>query len=631
MITRRNYISITILMLSLLVLCMSINHLKDNLNDYAVNQYTETAENYPSKTNIFIPDSAGDPKPEDPELAAEGEESAVPRNFVVCIGDRDAPSMQIAAEWAAYTKRRLAVYPTVSACQAAGPAEALPEMLVIDPACVDWNEADLDFLDECLAQEISVVFCGMPEVPIVQGSERVRALFGIRSVAAEEAEVDGFYLRDGFLLGGTAFYLETDEEDPGHPLAGSSAFPLERSLPWYLPAAGTKVYMTGVPKEDTAGTRNAPIVIWRNRRENGFVFAVNGDLMQGWAAFGLLSAMSAEMHDYELYPVVNAQNMVLTGYPCLADENQAQMQQLYSRPLRQVHRELMWPGISQLLEQYGYRATCMLAPQYDYADGLLPDGGLLEAYLKMFAENSAETGLYGLNVSGTPLPEKLAADGRFFEDALGGYDIVSFYAGGLTEQQLGEALDADVLSSTRTVVQNGSGPLPGPVGFLTEDVTVQSALSDGLEYTYQSDLLIRSIQTALGYLSMSFDLSRVAWPDGDEAAWQQLSEVMGATVSTYGQQYPAFARTTAAECDARIRRFLAMDYSEVRTGSQLRIRVKNSTDTVWFILRTHNEAIREADGCSWVQLEQDAYLIGVAGENAVAVLTLGPADERHYQ
>lgn len=630
MISRRNYISIVILMISVLFLCMSINHLKDNLDDYAVNQYTETAENYPSKISAYVPHRhKGGEDGAEPALAGEGEPT-VPRNRVVCIGDPNGMSTKNAVQWMVYTKRNIAEYPTVAAYASAGTAGELPEMLVIDPSCMDWGaDGTLKFLDDCLENGTSVVFCGLPDVSVIQNSEQVQKLLGIGSVRAEETTVKGFYLREGFLLGGATFYLETAEGDSDEPLPGSSAFPGERTFPWYLPAAGTKVYMRGIAQDDAVKTEDYPIVLWRNSRGNAYVFAVNGDFMEGQAGIGLLSAMSAEMHSYELYPVVNAQNMVLTGFPGFADENSELMERLYSRSVKRVHQELMWPGISNLLQKYGYRATCMLAPQYDYSDGSLPDETLLTYYLKIFAEKSIETGLYGLSRSETSLPEKLEADSEFFENAMGGYDLVSFYAGGLEDEQVMQALSADVLASVRTVVRDYDGTSAGPVEFLSENVTEQTVLNDGMTYTYESDFLIRGMQTALGYLNVSFDLSEVAYPADGETTWTEMSKDMASTVSTYGEQYPAFARTTVAECDARIRQFLALDYSQSRTDDQIEMKVENVSGPVWFILRTHNEAIQEMDGGSWVELEEGAYLIEATEENVK--LTLGPADERHFR
>ena len=57
MVSRRNYFTIMILMIVVFFLCMTFNTLKDTWNDYEVNPYSETAENYPSKVNIYIPES----------------------------------------------------------------------------------------------------------------------------------------------------------------------------------------------------------------------------------------------------------------------------------------------------------------------------------------------------------------------------------------------------------------------------------------------------------------------------------------------------------------------------------------------------------------------------------------------
>ena len=57
MVSRRNYFTIMILMVVVFFLCMTFNTLKDTWNDYEVNPYSETAENYPSKVNIYIPES----------------------------------------------------------------------------------------------------------------------------------------------------------------------------------------------------------------------------------------------------------------------------------------------------------------------------------------------------------------------------------------------------------------------------------------------------------------------------------------------------------------------------------------------------------------------------------------------
>ena len=431
------------------------------------------------------------------------------------------------------------------------------------------------------------------------------------------------------MLGGETFYMEKSSPDADSYLPGSEAFPGERTFPWYIPAAGTKVYMKGLPEETAIKAERYPIVIWRKSFGSAYVFAVNGGFMDGMEGMGILSAMSAEMYSYEIYPVLNAQNIMLAGYPSLADENGEEMERVYSRSIKQVFQELVWPGTSMVLEKHHYRATCLMTPQYDYSDDNLPDGKQLEYYLKIFNEKFAEVGLSGTGASGISVAQKLREDYAFFEEALGGYDMVSFYAGDMTDAEIGEALQEEILASARTVVRGYDEAEVVPVDFLTDQVTAQRALGNGLEYTYRDDFLVKSMETALGYFSMSFDMSRVAYPDEEGDAWEQLSKALASTVSTYGEKFRVFARTTASECDLRIRQFLALDFADSRTDDRIRLRVEGTTQPVWFVLRTHNEAVKDMEGGTWQELEKDAYLIEVE-ENEVT-LTLEPADRRFYE
>ncbi len=629
MISRRNFFSITILMIAVLFLCMSINSLKDGWNDYAVNRYTETAENYPSRIHMYLPLSETQDGTKEDSEESQGMLS-VSRDRVICISPEEGGLAGVVRAWATYTKRDITAYPSLAAFKTAGDGGELPEMLVLDAACVDWESGgELELLQACLEEGTHLVFATLPDVSVIRDNEKVKELFGIRKVLEEETTVTGFYLRGGFLLGGETFYLEKENPQSSVFLPGSAAFPGEKTFPWYLPGSGTKIYMRGIAEGEQVKTENYPAMIWRRSFGTAYVFAVNGGMMEGLAGMGILSAMSAEMYSYEIYPVVNAQNMILAGYPSLADENPEEMERIYSRSVKQVFQELLWPNMAAVLEKNRYKATCMMTPQYDYTDDREPDGKQLAYYLKIFNESAAETGLWGLSMSDTPLAGKLAADASFLEDALGGYSFSSFYAGDMEDGSLQDALKEELLESVRTVVRDYDETRCMPVEFLSEDVTVQRVLGDGLEYTYENDFLVRCMETALGYFNMAFDLSGVAYPEGDGETWEQLSKALGTTVGTYGQTFPGFARTTASQCDARIRQFLAVDYRDGRIDDAIHLQVEGLAGPAWFILRTHNETIRKMEGGSWQELEEGAYLIEV-DQNQVTV-TLEPAEERFYR
>ncbi len=618
MISRRNFFTITILMAVLFFLCMFLNHLKDGWNDYTVNAYTGTAEDYPSKVSIFIPGESAREGEEnnpasDPEEAKQAE-----RRLAVCIGDLNGGLVQAVKEWVVCTKRDIESYQLLELYRNASDKAPLPELLVMDSAGVRWEEEEeIRFLRECVDRGIHLVFATLPEPEVIEKNAQVRELLGIRKVLEEETTVSGLHLSEGFLLGGETIYRQEEYPDMNY------------TFPWYLPAAGTKAYMKGIPENEAMKTDSYPLLIWRNSFGTAFVFAVNGGYMDEISAQGILAAMSAEMYSYEIYPVINAQNMILAGYPGLADENREAMEKSYSRSLKQVFQEILWPGISATFRPYQYKATCMMTPQYDYMDEALPDEKQLAYYLKIFHEQNAETGLDIRSRSDTPVEQKLEEDQRFLKSAVGGYEFASFYGGTLSEETLEDALQSELLASVKTVVVDAAEGAAGTVGFLTDDVTFQRSFNDGLEYKNKRDFMVKTQETALGYFSMVFDLSTVAYPEEKGDGWENLSKSFASAVASYGEMFQGFDKTTAAECDMRIRRLLALDFEDSRQKDTITLKVEDARGSAWFLLKVHNESVKSVEGGFFRRLEEGAYLI-TAKEPEVAI-TLEPADTRHYR
>lgn len=632
MISRRNFFSITILMFAVLFLCMSLNSLKDYWNDYTVNVYTETAENYPSKINIFMPNASKEGEAAD--QAGQGGESwtaSASRKRVVCIGSEESPSLMRTKEWITYTKRSCEIYSALSVYRDSPGETEIPEMMVIDSFCVNWeSDEEIDFLEESVAQGIHLVFCNFPDISVLREQERVRKFLGIRNVAGEKADIMGLHLREGFLLGGETFYLTEEKDGEVKMPLNTSNFPGELDFPWLLAGNGTKVYMNAVPADESVEAKDYPMLIWRKSFESAYVFVVGGGYLEGAEGVGILSAISAESSPYEIYPVVNAQNIILAGYPAFADENTAKMQEIYSRSLKQVFQEIMWPSITNILREDHYKATCMMAPQFDYTDKELPDEEQFKYFLKIMNEEGAEVGLSGLGASYIPVDRKLDDDNAFIQNALGGYDIVSFYAGNMEDETILNALQKDILSCTKTVIREDENAAEKEIfGFLSEDVTSQNVLVNGFWYTYRNDFLVRSLETALGYSGLSFDMRNVAFPEDDSSTWEKMSNIMASNIDAYGKHFQKFDKTTAAECDARIRTLLSLDYTDSRKGDIIVLQIDKIPEEAWFVLRTHNESIKDMEGGSWIRLEKNAYLLEVRDKEVT--ITLEPDDNRFYQ
>ena len=224
--------------------------------------------------------------------------------------------------------------------------------------------------------------------------------------------------------------------------------------------------------------------------------------------------------------------------------------------------------------------------------------------------------------------EKLAEDQRFLNKAAERFRFASFYAGDMGEKETLEALQEEILSSVRTVVRDYDEKDVRLLRYLTEHITEQRAVINGPEYSFRRDFRTRCVETALGYLSVCCDMERIAYPKGDEDSWDELSVEFLRNVEAYGRNLEGFSGTTAAECDERIRSFLALDYTESRKGDTICLQVSGTDGPAWFIFRNYGNDIKEVEGGEFQELEEGVYLI--EAKSSEISIVLEPADERFY-
>ncbi len=588
MISRRNYFTITAVMVVVFFMFQFTNVVLEGWNGYEENTYAQNREGLISQGSAY----------DESQVKAEGS-AGTHRDRIVYIGNPDGVLGKVVHNWVNYTKQEWEAFRTVEEYIDDG---ALPKMFVLDAEHLNWEEeASCEQLKEYLKQGTNIVFCNLPDVSVIKENQKLRHLLGIKDVRQEETVVEGIHLYEGFLLGGEIVYRTEDEEE------NKKKQDMEMSFPWYSLSSNAEAYMCGVPEEEM-DAKDYPPVIWKKEFGGTQVFVVNGDYMNDAAGLGLLSAMSAEMKDYDLYPVVNAQNMVLMNCPAMASENEKEIEERYGQSMTELFRNVIWPSVVSVYRRSMLGLSCMVAPQYDYEDDNFPSQSEFEFYMKRLKEQSAEAGLSGESVSDTPIRQKLDEDERFVKKILPDYKFSSFYAGKLTELELDSILQEDMLETVRTVVKDYEGDSE-VIGYQSEYITDQSILSDGVEYTYREDFRMRSVQTALGYANVGMDIGSAVYPDDDQGDADQMISDFSWNVRTYWENFNGFSGTTLSESDQRIRNFLALDYEEHREGNVIRLDYTGAQTPAWFILRTNEERIRRVEGGEWKLLEEGVYLI----------------------
>ncbi len=643
MISRRNYMTIVTMMAVIFFLFMLCGAARDYWNDYDTNGYASADEELLTQSDVWNADEGAvssvdaEESSDDGTGAAGGEnagkdsgdtsvENDVQKDggtatgrsvdstsdLAVYLGDlrKDALGKTI-QEWCFYTKRDLVSYQSLSSWYAR--REETPEVLLLNSEYLDFDtDTDTELLLELAEEGITMIFCNLPDVTVIRQNGDLAELLGIRLIYAFNCTLEGVQLFDGFLIGGRAEYTvenEEDEERQDLELLG---------VPWYQTGSRTKVYMAGMTEEADPEENPYPALIWRSSYGNSYVFAVNGDYLEGTAGIGFLSAMMSEVGTYEIYPVVNAQNLVIANGPSLTSENETQIQEVYSRDSRKMYRDLNAPGLAAISQDSGFVMTSLLSVR-TASDGLSePSVDDLTYYLKFLKEQDAEVGLSLWRTDSASLADAAGQDAAFWASAGSSYAYRVLYAG---EGQLfeaasltGEAAAGTYLENVRTIVTADTEDYY-LLDYVNETTTVQGITNDAYTHTFSDDLNLRAMETALGYSTVSLDLGRVLWPEGEDDYWENLYEDFSSIIGTYWKPFSDYDYTTLSESDERVRQFLALDFSDERIDDMISLTVEGLTGTAWFLLRTNGEEIASVSGGSFTEIETDIYLLEINEQN----------------
>lgn len=616
MVSRRNYLTIAMMFVILLFMFQFTGVMKEQLSEYESNEYADDTTTSFQRSDAFL-----------------AEQTSADACEVIYVGEAGGAEESVVKTWCSYRKRTFFCSSSLALLDSLQD-DAL-QVLVVDGSKVT-SEEEVAVLRREAQMGVTVIFATLPQSSVIREYRDLRELLGIRAVIADEIPLAGMHLFSGFLLGGEEIYEVTE---PGE----EERQDMNPSVPWYTTGVGTKTYMVGTLSDETIeqtvdneiraqyvgmdeeAAKNSllPAILWRNSVDTAKIFCVNGDYLADISAVGILDAMMGETYDYDIYPVINAQNLVIADLPAFVSENEEEMQKRYSQSAQAVYQEIVWPSLTSIASRTGAKMTCMMTPQFTYTDEEEPDGENVTYYLKRLKEEHAEAGLSADSREGIPLSEKIKQDQTFWQTYAPSYRFLSLYADGVKSIGEESALPAEI----RTVAL-GSGASEA-VGYLNENVTLQPSTSSGIRHTFLDDFKVKCMETALGYSNITLDLYSVTYPEGDEDSWEKMSKKIAANLGTYWKAYEAFDATTLTESDVRIRRFLALDYKQQRTDNVIILSLEHREDAAWFLLRLHGEEVTEVAGGSFEEVEDGVYLI-LAEEDEVSV-EVQTGEEWQYQ
>lgn len=604
MLSRRNLLMMLTIIAVVLVIFISPVIMKEYYNDYDVNHWAVEKPVTQNK-QIIIGQDGG----------------------VLFFGAQDDEYIHGIKEWANYRKK--AFTKVTSLYDAANTEHDEDYLLLVDGLLLQQNTKEYtEILKNYVTNGGILIFYRLPSYQTINASYELQDLLGIQRLRGEAVKLSEIRLYAGFLLGGETHYSFYENND-------MSIVNIKDTVPWYDVSSRTKTYMAGfitAAEMSDKGVKNEdmPAIIWRSNMGSGSVFAVNGDYMKECAP-GLIDAMVYETQEYSLYSVVNAQNLSITGFPDLTNENKKKMEDAYGMTTEQFCRDILWPTFVAAADDGGWKITSFItAKQNDGSQGKTKAQSLID-YLKYFNEEKAEAGISLGRINCSDLAFSIEDEINLLSELKLDYRFAAGYVRSENKEKFEKLLannKYNFLKNINTVVGEHESDSP-LVSWLSPSITLQNATDNAYIQSYMDSIKLKSTQTALAYSNVQIDIYRVLNPKDETDQWQNLANKMAANIGTYWKPFSSFQKTTISQSDARVRDFLNGSVKSTKSGNVITVNAEGFSENAYLLLRTHGEIPVSIVGGSIKKVEDNAYLIRL--EENTANITLKNETEFYYR
>lgn len=597
MLSARTYVSIVLLFAVIFVLFMSVTLASDMLAEAAINSQAEreitVRQDHALLDNAFD-EAAGRPVP---AMAGTGTISVQNNPRAAIVVSPEDSRTNLLKEWCVYNKYRYRVFTQLPN------ADLLSNYDTVLFGEVNLTGQNLNTLEQYAATGIPMIFTQLPPYETLAAYPKLADFFGIKTCVSPSYPLDGVKLFGDFFLSKERLYTDNDFYGETDDMA--------ISVPYYTLRAGYEVYAVAIlEQQGKIKNEELPALLWRTYTGSSLVFVVNSDVFLGERLLGVITACLSQAYPCYLYPVVNAQTILLLNYPFFANENTDAIMERYSRNTRMFCRDVLWPNVVEILRNFGRSCNFFVAPQLDYADGEMPLDDDVVAYWKEIKKLSGVVGLSLGQVSSAALGDVLTSGEAFFQTALPKYRFTALYTGAFPADALRARLDEGQTSLLRhvTLMLSAFQENRRLFEFINQDVLSVMTTASGYQHESMDDIQMIAFETALGLCTQQVDFSRVLFPQGSGDDWSKLSRVWSAG-DTYYNDYRQFDSTSVLEMESRIRNFLALNYSCEQTGNKLQIQIGNFNGEAWFVLRIHNAKIKNMTNGVAKRLSDTGYLI----------------------
>ena len=190
MITKRTFITISVIMFLVLFLFQFTGVMRRKFNDYESNIYKETTATNLGKSDEF-------------QVLTNAEEVVLSTNkYMVYIGDINDRYGNTVYQWCRLSKKNLIIYSDITKYQVSGWNR--PEMVIVDSNYMDYD-TQMDALQNISDMGVNVTLCTLPEYDVTRKNKELMEYCGISNWAIK-VTASGIRIFEYYILGGEIWF-----------------------------------------------------------------------------------------------------------------------------------------------------------------------------------------------------------------------------------------------------------------------------------------------------------------------------------------------------------------------------------------------------------------------------------------
>lgn len=589
MISRRIYITIMILFITVFALFMFVGISSNVFNDSVTNTRVTDNVNI-GHSDILSSDLLN------MDMVSNVNYIDGKQYVAIISSDEDGIATSLLIEWCVYQKYYYKIFTYLPE------AEEIVDFGLLVFGDIYLTKEDDKLLYAYADMDKIMVFTKLPDYQLLESNKQLADFFGIDTLVSYEIIADGIKIFPDFMIGGERIYQKDDYF--------GSKDDTDISVPYYKLSAGYEVYSVGIlnnQRELGIEDKDLPPLLWRTRTKNSFVFVVNCDMFSGLPLVGVMTGFMTHSDECYLYPVVNAQTISLVNFPYLSDENEVAIRQIYSRGSDALARDILWPNIIKILKNYGESFNFFVGSQLDYLDEIESNSNNINFYLREINKLPATMGLSFGQVSGAELNDIIDKNNEFFKKHLPGYDFTALYLADFKTDDIKGKLRQDLLNNISMVMSDYEKG-DKLIDFVDNNVLSVKFNLDGYQHETWEDIQMKTTYNALGMSNMRVEIKRVIFPENKSDEWNKLS-LIWSRGNTYYKDYSKFDMVSIYEMEDRVRRFLALDFIYEYNKNDVNIKIENFDEEAYFILSVYDKSISLIDNGEAKSISNHTYLI----------------------